>query len=142
MKEYNLDFDQNMANLLYCKKYKKSFKVWFSDLGKNGVRYNLNKYDQDLECDECKNKGSWFIVNEKYKIGLCDNCLKLFESEARDFSLDNYCFRITIAENEDFKDLIPDDYNDLSASQQQAIINKLIKENPEFAEFLRRIADC
>jgi len=113
MKEYNLDFDQNMANLLYCKKYKKSFKVWFSDLGKNGVRYNFNKYDQDLECEICQNIGSWFILNEKYKVGLCENCLKLFESEATDFSLNNYCFRITIAKNEDFSDLIPDDYNKL-----------------------------
>ncbi len=48
-----------------------SFKVWYSDDGENGVLWSLEKWDENLECEECQKIGSYFMVNEKYKIGSC-----------------------------------------------------------------------
>jgi len=48
-----------------------SFKVWYSDDGENGVLWSLEKWDENLECEECQKMGSYFMVNEKYKLGSC-----------------------------------------------------------------------
>ncbi len=48
-----------------------SFKVWYSDNGENGVLWSLEKWDENLVCEECGIIGSYFMVNEKYKIGSC-----------------------------------------------------------------------
>ncbi len=52
-------------------KNKKSFKFYFSDHGKNGAEYLHERFDKNLKCDVCSKLGSWYVVNEKYKIGLC-----------------------------------------------------------------------
>ena len=91
------------------KKYKKSFLLWFSDHGANGIRYTFNKYDQDLKCDECHKIGSWFILNEKYKIGMCSKCLGV----GMTFSFNHCYYKLTIAENENLDRINPENYNDL-----------------------------
>lgn len=42
---------------------------------KNDDYEDLQQFDNYLECDECNYYGSYFIIGEKYKIGLCLKCL-------------------------------------------------------------------
>jgi len=37
----------------------------------------IEKYDEELECDICNQFGSFFLIDEKYAIGLCQKCLSI-----------------------------------------------------------------
>jgi len=46
-------------------------KVWYSDNGANGILFSVEKFDEELECETCGKVGSYWMINEKYKIGSC-----------------------------------------------------------------------
>ena len=49
-----------------------NLKLWYSDNGANGVLFSVASWDEDLECEECNKKGSYYFINEKYKVGCCE----------------------------------------------------------------------
>ena len=57
----------------------KLIKVWFSSCEPNSclTEYHYERLDKNLECDLCNVKPSFYLVGEKYKIGLCYSCLKI-----------------------------------------------------------------
>ena len=57
-------------------KYKLHFKLWYSDNGENGIKFCIEEYDYNLQCDQCGKIGSWFMINEKYPIGSCFEHIK------------------------------------------------------------------
>ena len=56
----------------------KLIKVWFSSCDSISCLhdYHYEKLDQNLKCDLCNVKPSYYLVGEKYRIGLCYSCLQ------------------------------------------------------------------
>ena len=48
-----------------------NFKMFYLDPEDIGLNYTIEKFDINLECETCQKIGSYYMVNEKYKIGSC-----------------------------------------------------------------------
>lgn len=48
-----------------------NLKVFYSNPNEIGLNYSIEKWDNDLECENCGKKGSYYMINEKEKIGAC-----------------------------------------------------------------------
>ena len=57
--------------------YTKEIKVYFNTCDETTCdkAYHIERLDMSLKCDECGYIGSYYIEGEKYRIGLCYNCI-------------------------------------------------------------------
>ncbi len=53
----------------------KTLKVYWTDKECTDTGYSLERYSTTLHCDTCNKIGSYYVIGEKYKIGLCYGCL-------------------------------------------------------------------
>ena len=49
----------------------KLYKCWYADPEDVGINYTIQKWDGSLECENCGKIGSYYMINEKEKIGCC-----------------------------------------------------------------------
>ena len=79
--------------------------MWYSDNGENGVLWSLEKWDENLECDVCQVKGSYYMVNEKYVIGVCLEHMNLENNVNADRS--TLFFKITYTDSDSLEGILP-----------------------------------
>ena len=71
-KDYKSKYDLQKENQKELESVQdKNIKLWYSDDGENGILFTVLKFDPTLKCEECDHVGSWYMINEKYKIGAC-----------------------------------------------------------------------
>lgn len=88
-----------------------NLKCFYADPENIGLKYTIEKYDPNLPCENCGKIGSYYMVNEKYKIGCClvdiVECKifsKIIQTTLEDLGEDVHDFDKPVNDGEDFND--------------------------------------
>lgn len=62
-----------------------NIKVYYSNPNDVGLNYSIEKWNDDLECETCGRKGSYYIVNDRNNIGVCIEELEAMTGDNKTF---------------------------------------------------------